>query len=29
MAALGGVRMPRQCEGSPVYQIIADELIYN
>ena len=25
MAVLGGVRMPRQCEGAPVYQIFAEE----
>lgn len=25
MAVLLGVRMPRQCEGAPVYQIIADQ----
>ena len=24
IAALAGVRMPAQCEGAPVYQIIAD-----
>ncbi len=24
MAVLGGVRMPAQCEGAPVYQILAD-----
>lgn len=29
MAALGGVRMPAQCEGAPAYQIFEDELIYN
>lgn len=29
MAALGGVRMPAQCEGAPAYQIFAEELIYN
>mgnify|MGYP000054571017 CR=1 FL=1 len=29
MAALGGVRMPKECEGAPVYQIFEDELIYN
>lgn len=23
MAALGGVRMPAQCEGAPIYQIIS------
>ena len=22
VAALGGVRMPKQCEGAPVYQIL-------
>lgn len=25
MAALGGVRMPRQCEGAPIYQILEEE----
>lgn len=25
IAVLGGVRMPRQCEGAPVYQILAEE----
>ena len=25
VAALGGVRMPRQCEGAPAYQIFAEE----
>lgn len=25
VAALGGVRMPRQCEGAPVYQIFEKE----
>ena len=25
MAVLGGVRMPHQCEGAPVYQILEDE----
>lgn len=25
IAALGGVRMPAQCEGAPVYQIFAEE----
>ena len=25
VAALGGVRMPAQCEGAPVYQILAEE----
>ena len=25
VAALGGVRMPAQCEGAPVYQIFAEE----
>ena len=25
VAALGGVRMPRQCEGAPAYQIFEDE----
>ena len=25
MAALGGVRMPAQCEGAPAYQIFAEE----
>lgn len=25
MAVLGGVRMPAQCEGAPVYQILSDE----
>ena len=29
MAALGGIRMPAQCEGAPVYQIFEEELIYN
>ena len=24
-AVLGGVRMPRECEGAPVYQILAEE----
>ena len=24
VAALGGVRMPDQCEGAPVYQIFAE-----
>ena len=24
-AVLGGVRMPRQCEGAPVYQILTEE----
>lgn len=24
MAVLGGVRMPRECEGAPVYQILED-----
>lgn len=24
IAALGGVRMPAQCEGAPIYQILAD-----
>ena len=26
VAVLGGVRMPRQCEGAPVYQIFAEEV---
>ena len=25
VAVLGGVRMPHQCEGAPIYQILADE----
>ena len=25
VAALGGVRMPRNCEGAPIYQIFAEE----
>ncbi len=25
VAVLGGVRMPRQCEGAPVYQILTEE----
>jgi len=25
VAALGGVRFPRQCEGAPVYQIFEEE----
>ncbi len=25
LAAIGGVRMPRECEGAPVYQILAEE----
>lgn len=25
VAVLGGVRMPRECEGAPVYQILAEE----
>lgn len=25
VAVLAGVRMPRDCEGAPVYQILADE----
>ena len=28
MAAMLGVRMPAQCEGAPVYQIMAKELTY-
>lgn len=24
MAVLGGVRMPKECEGAPIYQILAD-----
>ena len=24
VAVLGGVRMPKQCEGAPVYQIFAE-----
>lgn len=27
IAVLGGVRMPAQCEGAPVYQILEDEMI--
>ena len=26
VAILGGVRMPAQCEGAPVYQILAEEM---
>jgi len=26
VAVLGGVRLPAQCEGAPVYQIFAEEL---
>lgn len=26
IAILGGVRMPKQCEGAPVYQILSEEL---
>ena len=26
LAIIGGVRMPAQCEGAPVYQILAEEL---
>jgi len=26
MAVLGGVRMPRQCEGAPVYPVVDHEL---
>ena len=26
VAVLGGVRMPRQCEGAPVYQIFDEEV---
>ena len=26
VAILGGVRMPRQCEGAPVYPIFAEEV---
>ncbi|MDR1321919.1 MAG: alkaline phosphatase family protein [Gracilibacteraceae bacterium] len=25
MAVIGGVRMPKQCEGAPVYQILSEE----
>ena len=25
IAAIGGVRMPRQCEGAPAYQIFTEE----
>ena len=25
MAVLGGVRMPRACEGAPIYQVLAEE----
>ena len=25
VAVLGGVRMPAQCEGAPVYQIIEED----
>ena len=25
VAALGGVRMPRECEGAPVYQIFSEQ----
>ena len=25
LAVVGGVRMPAQCEGAPVYQILAEE----
>ena len=25
VAVLGGVRMPQNCEGAPVYQILAEE----
>ena len=25
LAVIGGVRMPRECEGAPVYQILAEE----
>lgn len=25
IAVLGGVRMPKQCEGAPVYQILTEE----
>lgn len=25
VAVLGGVRMPRECEGAPVYQILTEE----
>ena len=28
VAALGGVRMPHQCEGAPVYQIFDEEYVY-
>ena len=26
LAILGGVRMPKQCEGAPVYQIFIEEI---
>lgn len=26
IAYLGGVRMPAQCEGAPIYQILEDEM---
>ena len=26
IAYLGGVRMPAQCEGAPVYQILEEEM---
>ena len=29
MAAMLGVRMPAQCEGAPVYQIMEKELVYS
>ena len=25
VAVLGGVRMPKNCEGAPIYQILAEE----
>lgn len=25
LAALGGVRMPHECEGAPAYQILSEE----
>ncbi len=27
VAVLGGVRMPRECEGAPVYQILTEEIL--
>ena len=26
IAHLGGVRMPAQCEGAPIYQILEEEM---